>query len=323
MKKVIFFSLFLSTTLVSAQNAIEEKTEYYHFRINYWFNMHHLLKHESFLNSEMDSTALNIDLPYEARENLRVALDYYVEQFKGKNLRTDPYLEEFKVWISEIQTIPNDIPDKFATHVQVLQEFSDTYAQYFWSEHQSVCTKALNKYLPTIKNTEKDFWDSMFDKTKAFTLDDIVKVDVVYYGSANKWNTRDRPYTTIFPTRVVMASRNYAVIEGEWLELLFHESAHALILSRSGFVGGTIQDVAKNMDIAIPRQLYHAYLFYITGYYAQKLLQQEGLDYPTTYMQNKRVFSRYHEELKMLDEYLEGQKTLAHVTRDILEALTR
>lgn len=309
-------------TLLNAQDFYQVRSEFYHFEINYWFNMHHLLKHESFLNSEMDSTALDLDLTDPAKASLQTALDYYNDQFKGKNLRTDDYLTEFKVWITGNASLPEEIPEAFKEHVAVLKSFSPVYREYFWSSHFQTCKTTLEQHLPLIRNTEKDYWTLMGEKTRAFTLDEIVKVDVVYYGSANKWNPLDRPYTSIFPTRVVMATGSFQEIQGEWFELLFHESAHALILSRNGFVGGTIQDVAAHMEVKIPRQLSHAYLFYFTGYYAQKLMVEQGMVYPSMYMQYRNVFSRYHKALSRLDHYLEGRETLSKVTADILEELS-
>ncbi len=311
------------TSQLKAQEFYVVKSEYYHFEINYWFNMHHLLKHESFLNSDMDSTALDLILPDQASENFQTALDFYNEQFKDKNLRTDEYLSDFKVWITGKAAIPDEIPEKFAAHTAVLQAFSPIYKTYFWTRHFESCRQMLEQHLPLIRNTEKAYWTLMENKTKAFTLDEIVKVDLVFYGSANKWNPLDRPYTSIFPTRVVMATGSFMEVEGEWLELLFHESAHALILSSSGFVGGTIQDIAAIKKVEVPRQLSHAYLFYITGHIAQQLMQEQGMDYPETYMQYRKVFFRYHHALQRLDDYLEGEESLSQVTADILEELSK
>ena len=319
--------ILLALSLLGAPDEIDYQTvknsEVYEFRINYWFNMHHFLKHEAFLQVDLDSTIVTETLSNASRKELELALAYYKDQFIKKDLRTDEYMSAFKVWITEVGESPETVPIQFVKHFNVLKSFSDTYEKYFWKTHEASCHAALDKYLPLIKKTENAYWEQVRDATKAFILDDTVKVDVVYYGKANKWNTRSKPYTSLFPTRVVMDSYQFDEIEGEWLELLFHESAHALILSRTGYVAGTIIDVAKHMDVKIPRQLSHAYLFYITGYFAQKLLEQEGISYPTMYMQNKRVFSRYYQSLTKLDKYLTGDEYLAETTMSILTDLTK
>lgn len=299
-----------------------EHSEAYEFRVNYWFNMHHFLNHEAFLQAELDSSFVEVNLPAKAQKQLDIALDFYKESLAGKDLRTDDYMDAFKVWVTEVVDDPKVVPDEFVTHFDVLRAFSGTYQHYFWIEQEESCKQALAKYLPLIRKSETKYWEQILDGTKAFIKDDTIKVDVVYVGKADKWNIRNRPYTSIFPTRVVMNTYEFDEVEGEWLELLFHESAHALILSRTGFVAGTIIDVANSMDVKIPRQLGHAYLFYMTGYYAQQLLQEEGISYPKTYMEYRNVFGRYHEALSRLDEYLEGRQTLAETTTKILEELS-
>ena len=111
-------------------------------------------------------------------------------------------------------------------------------------------------------------------------------------------------------------------VEGGWLELLYHEAAHHLILRTSYFVNGTINDVAEIHKLEIPRQLWHAYLFYMTGTLTKRLLTEQGMEYPYIYMERNGIFSRYQEQLNThLAAYMERKVTLSEATLQILQAL--
>jgi hypothetical protein len=80
-------------------------------------------------------------------------------------------------------------------------------------------------------------------------------VDVVWYGGPFG------AYTTLNPTHVTISSHDARNRGVYGFEILFHESSHAL-------AGGVMQAIAKEFrdrDKPIPRDLWHALLFYTTG----------------------------------------------------------
>ncbi|MGB3464399.1 MAG: hypothetical protein WBA74_03980, partial [Cyclobacteriaceae bacterium] len=174
------------------------------------------------------------------------------------------------------------------------------------------------------KATEEQFVDAITEATKQFWDSEKVPVFLTYYGKISKRNSRNRPYTNIFPTFMVMNTYGDSDIKGNWMELLYHESAHPLILGSGLFVGGTINDTAEIHQLNIPRGLWHAYLFYFTGKISQKLLKKIGIEYPKTYMQRNGIFGRYYPSLKEhLDLYLDRKVTLAEATHSILKKLNK
>ncbi|MDX1406606.1 MAG: hypothetical protein R3330_00690, partial [Saprospiraceae bacterium] len=176
--------------------------------------------------------------------------------------------------------------------------------------------------LDLIRRTEEQFVEQVTALTRQFWQFDPLHVDITYVAKATEWNLRNRPYTTIFPTHVVMNAIGENHVRGNWLELLYHESAHHLILTTSYFVGGTIRDVAETMGVRPPRQLGHAYLFYFTGVLTQNILGQEQIPYPETYMERNGTFGRYLPALQThLTPYIERKLTLAEATRRIILAL--
>ncbi len=320
MKKVIAIVLLVFTmNTANAQEQIKQETKYYAFQVNYWMNLHHFLWLESFMGVHTEESLIDKELPTKEKKKLENALDYYRAHLVDKDLRMHDYMSDFKAWVSTEEIGLASIPNQFKDHVEVLKAVSTVYQEYFWKEHREACIRVLQNNLEMIKATEEAFVQEITKLTRQFWQDEKLLVDITYVAKASKRNLRNRPYTTLFPTHVVMNVNTSDDVPGNWIELLFHESAHHLILSTNYFIGGTINDTAEVMNTRPPRQLGHAYLFYLTGQLTKTLLEQEGMDYPEIYMQRNGVFSRLFPLLKKhLDPYMNRKLTLEGVTRNIM-----
>lgn len=324
-KFIIIITVLLISIQANSQTTIQhsDTTEYYSFEINYWFNMHNFLWLESFLRKEFDSTMVDFKLKKKTSADLDAAIEYYHLGLVDEDLRMSDYMTSFKEWITS-NPDKSDVPDSLQEHFEVLQKFSGTYENVFWPKHRQSCETALNENIDLIRKFESEFVDRLSQLTRQFWQEGRVKVDIVYVAKASKWNLRNRPYTSIFPTHVVMNAYGDNDVPGNWLELLFHESAHNMILTRDYFVGGTIMDVASVMKVKPPRQLWHAYLFYFTGYLAKDMLEKAGIDYPETYMKRNKVFGRYHNLLdRHLIPYINREITLATATERFITELNQ
>lgn len=322
-KTLLIFTVCLSCQITNAQ-IVQDSTRGFTFDINYWFNMHHFLWMESFLNVEKDSTLITQMIPAESQYKLNKAISYYKENLIKLNLRSNDYMRKFKGWITNQDLELDPVPAKFEEHVEVLKDASVVYKDYFWSKHETTCKKVLDDNIDLIRQTEEEFAFGIMDLTRQPWQAEKIKVDITYYGTASTWNFKHRPYTTLSPTHVVMTAFGDNDIIGNWVELLFHESAHHLIFSNFYFVGGTIEDVAEIMGIEPPRQFWHAYLFYLTGELTKQIFADNNLSYKTTYMQRRGVFGRYYPLLdKYLKAYMQRNITLEEATSKILTELNQ
>ncbi len=123
MKKVIslFALIAIFSTNILSQNKIEliDTTKYYAFHINYWFNMHHFLWIEAFMNTEGDSSLIKIELSNTDKIKLDAALNYYKERLVNKDLRVSDYMTGFKKWITNDDSNFSSIPGEFREHMKV------------------------------------------------------------------------------------------------------------------------------------------------------------------------------------------------------------
>ena len=133
MGKILTILLLLVTiplgSIGQSKTRITDTTGYYQFSIDYWFNMHHFLWQESFMNTSLDSTVILDKLPKPAQKQLFKALNYYKENLADEDLRMSDYMTSFKEWITLEDPFENPIPDQFRSHFQVLQAFENTYDQ--------------------------------------------------------------------------------------------------------------------------------------------------------------------------------------------------
>jgi len=300
------------------------ESDHYKFYSHFWFNMHHLF-HQEAINlevakkSKIPASVWN-RLPARDKEQLKKAVSYYRKNLLDKDLRFSDYMTEFKKWI--LVQDPNtlsSIPEKFKEHASHLQKVEKLYRKAFWRSHDSSNKNILNNNSKLIKNTERGVVKKLSDLTKQPWQKDKIRVDITFYGKSTRRNMRNLPYTSLEPTHVVMPSAGKIDDPaGNWLELLYHESSHNLIGSRSGFVGGTIVDVAEASGEKPLRNLWHAYLFYFSGIVTRDALKTQGIENYKLYMIRRNVFSSYIPHLKKhLPSYVNHESTLKDVTESI------
>lgn len=327
MKRLFLLLLILEAfvpTKVSAQTKSDliDTTEHYSFHLNYWFNMHHFLWTEAFLNVKADSSIVNQKLKTKDQSKLNTALSYYKETLVDQDLRRSDYMSAFKKWITGVPDF-NAVPSEFQIHMNTLTDFDEVYKKVFWPAQQKEIMEVFNEHIQLIRTIEDSFVERITKLTRHFWQFDPprVRVDLSYFAKTTTRSFSSNPYTTSFPTHVVMNVAGKNDIVGNWLELLFHESAHGLILGRSYFVAGTIKDLAEAENLKLPRSLEHVFLFYFTGKITKDLLKEQGIDYPKMYME-RGVYSQYYSLLeKHLQPYIDREVSLTTATRNFLAEL--
>lgn len=323
MKKILLaIILCFSYTNTQAQDDFHATSEGFTFEINYWFNLHHFLWLESYMAVKADSTVIHQKLTDVSRKRLNRALNYYKTNLTDLDLKRSEYMDVFRIWITNEGKGLKSVPSKFQEHVSILKEVSGVYEEFFWPTHKNACEKIITDNIDLIRRTEQEYAKKIIKLTRQFWQSEKIKVDVTYYGKANDWDTQHRAYTNIRPTHVIMNVEGQDEVKGHWLEILYHESTHHLVLGDYYFIGGTINDVSEVLNIKPPRQLGHACHFYLTGELTKQLLVEEGIPYNSTYMQREGVFSRYYSALdKHLSVYMKRKITFEEAIQKIIAEL--
>jgi len=119
-----------------------------------------------------------------------------------------------------------------------------------------------------------------------------------------------------------MSSRDSGYQGLRSLEMLLHESSHAVVAPTTGTVGAAISAAQKNQGHDAPRDLWHAILFTTSGELTRRLLAERGA---TQYVpMSDSVFTKYREPIqKHWIPYLNGQGTLEDAIAKVLSAIPR
>lgn len=325
---IIIVFLFQALTAQPKQPGYLDETDKFEFYGHFWFNMHHFFQQEALIRKVADSTIIQKEILTKLDKKRLNLIDevvtYYQQNLVEEDLRMSDYQSQFRKWIiTQDEKSLQNIPNIFKTHCSHLISAAEAYRDFIWSTHISNIHKVLKENISLVRATEQQVAEDLSNLTKSRWQDEKLRVDMSYFAKSSQRNLRNRPYTSLFPTHVVMAAFPDAnTLKGNWLELLYHESSHHLIGTSTGFVSGTIGDVSNIMGQKSPRGLWHAYLFYFSGIVTQRALVENGIKNYETYMYRYNVFGKYIPLLQLhLPDYMSSKSTLHDTTKGIISGL--
>ncbi len=297
-------------------------TERFGFYINKWLNQHHFL-YKVAEDLAKDSSLQLVALPdfqqlsTADQAKAAEALAYYQTHIIDKNLLFNAELATVKAQLSQLPDQVSWEATSFeASLVAVWKIFDPVYEKYFWPSHKAKNEKVVRQHLDRITSFEDRALTRLSQLAQAEWPAAKIRVDVSFYAD---WAGA---YTSTKPLHIVISTATLGP-EGDWIEMLFHEASHSLISGRRGMVAATIKEIATESDLSIPRQLWHAVLFYFAGTVTQELLMEEGVDYER-YMLREKVFNQYYEKLDIhMKSYLEGEIELKVALERLMVSLQK
>lgn len=336
--KYLCFLLFLSmmsckSTTNPVMSSSPEKhpnylaeSEHFIFYNPFWLNMHHFLHRKVLHRDTSLADAFEEEwmdqLSPKDKSIVREVVQFYQQELVDQDLRTSDYMAAFKGWAGlQLADGFTSVPDSFRLHTEQLKAFAPFYRQHFWPEHDQANRAILSQNIDLIKRTEEQIVEQLGHWTQKKWQKEKIRVDITYYAKSYRNYSRDRPFTTLSPTHIIMNATGNE-IAGNWYEVLFHEASHHLITRRNSPVGETLSEAAETLNLKVPRDLWHAYLFYFSGKAAQQQLQRNGLPNYELYMVRNKVFNYYIPFLQThLPDYLVGDMDLLTVSQAIIGAI--
>lgn len=295
-------------------------TERFDFYINKWLNQHHFLyrvAEDLAKDSSIQLGNLPVFQTLTAADlaTANEAVTYYQAHIIDKNLLFNSYLGTIKADLSQL---PDQVAWEETTFkadlIAVWKAFGLIYEKHFWPNHKTRNEKIVVEYFDRIHSFEGRALSRLSQLAQAEWPAGKIRVDVSYYAD---WAGA---YTSTQPLHIVISTASVGP-EGDWVETLFHEASHSLIGGRKGKIAATIKEIAAESELVIPRQLWHAVLFYFAGSVIQDLLKEEGVDYKL-FMLRENVFGRYHEQLGThMKPYLQGEVELKTALERLMRSL--
>src|SRR5262249_3254967 len=138
---------------------------------------------------------------------------------------------------------------------EVLDAAAPVYRSHLWSEHDRVNRRWIAAIAPLVRRSGVNLSHRLAEIYQTDWPKERIRVDVTAFANASG------AYTTLDPLRVTVASTDARNQSSEALEILFHEASHGI----ADGVQDAIMRECRQRDKPVPRDLWHALLFYTTG----------------------------------------------------------
>ncbi len=308
-----------------------DSTQYFSFHNNYWINLHHFLYQKASGNqlakllqdgNEMlviGEKAVEESLNRKQRSFLDSAIAYYKDSVIQKGLLRG--LGNERYWLQR-QNGPVAVVDSMVSQefVDALNLVSKTYMETYWPVHKKHNQKVAQHQIDKVRKLETTILPRMERLSLTPWPDrEKVRVDLTVYANYAGAYTPTKPIFNVLVSTI--DPKSYGP---DFLETIFHEGSHLLFRYESDWRESIFQNYESgNYKMKFPRHLWHVSLFYLCGQVCIEEFSKMGIkDYEMT-MFTRTIFGSYqHPELfEILDEYIQGDRTLNGTTTALLQLL--
>ena len=242
----------------------------FEFHSGFWLNLHHTLYRQARLQrssatgaSAVTTTAgMNNLSPAEARA-WNSALAFYAKTYADKDLTVSLEMILIKNQLGDFETCDDLTGTKKKTCdaglpaqlTQTLESAAPVYRAHLWTEHDRSNRRWITAVAPLVRRSGLDLSHRLAEIYQTPWPKERIRVDVTSFASSTG------AYTTLDPLRVTVSATDARNQGAEALEVLFHEASHGI----ADAVQNAIFRECRQRDKPIPRDLWHALLFYTTG----------------------------------------------------------
>jgi hypothetical protein len=204
------------------------------------------------------------------------AVSFYAANYAGKDLQFSTELILLKNQISEFDSCDEltgkrkkacdaGLPGKIG---QVLESAAPVYRAHWWADHDRANRLWVTRVAPLVREQGVGLSERLADIYRTRWPKEKIRVDVSFYANAAG------AYTTLDPLRVIIASGDTRNQGRAALEVLFHEASHGIAQP----VEAAIIRECRQREKAIPRDLWHALIFYTTGEVIKPIVAGDSSD---------------------------------------------
>jgi hypothetical protein len=258
----------------------------------FWINLHHYLYLQARLGQGHPSSSDNgrgqappdepeaslLDFPAKDIQAWQDAVAFYAKDMAKRDLQLNGDMENINNRLAEMEICP-DLEGKTSAScqsglrpdlIEALERAAPVYRAHWWPGQDRANREWIAEVAPLVRQFGEELSGQLADIYQTPWPSNRLRVDVVWYGGPYG------AYTTLNPTHVTISSHDSRNQGMYGFEVLFHESSHAL-------AGSVMQAIAKEFrdrDKPIPRDLWHALLFYTTGEMVRRDISNGNMPVP-------------------------------------------
>lgn len=258
----------------------------FEFHSGFWINLHHMLYYEAKQRANPSAstpksnsgtqpalkTMFNSGSSLSAAERAawEAAVAYYAANYAEKDLLFNTDLILLKNQLGDFEdcdelsgkkkkTCDAGLPGNIAP---VLESAAPIYRAHLWADQDRANRRWVARVAPLVEEQGVGISQRLADIYQTKWPKSKIRVDVSAYAN---WAGA---YTTLDPLRVTISSTDPRNQGDAAFEVLFHEASHGIAEP----VQAAIIRECRQRDKAIPRDLWHALIFYTTGEVIKPLL---------------------------------------------------
>ena len=264
------FAFFLSPRAHAQDEPQPAPLPVFEFHSGFWLNLHHTLYRQARL-LRSSSTGANAVASTSGVSNLNPAeqrawnsaLAFYVKTYADKDLTVSLEMILIKNQLGDFETCDDLSGRKKKTCdaglptqlTQTLESAAPVYRAHLWAEHDRLNRRWISAVAPLVRRNGLDLSHRLAEIYQTPWPRERIRVDVTSFASSTG------AYTTLDPLRVTVSANDARNQGAEALEVLFHEASHGI----ADVVQDAIFRECRQREKPIPRDLWHALLFYTTG----------------------------------------------------------
>ena len=202
------------------------------------------------------------------------AVAYYATNYADKDLLFSTELALLKNQLGDFETCDElsgtkkktcdaGLPPKLT---QALESAGAIYRAHRWAADDRANRAWIARAAPLVREQGVGLSHRLADIYQTQWPSEKIRVDVSAVANATG------AYTTLDPLRVTIASTDARNQGADALEVLFHEASHGIAIP----VEQAIERECRQREKPIPRDLWHALIFYTTGEVIKPLTEAEG-----------------------------------------------
>jgi hypothetical protein len=282
----LFLVLAVALLAPAAATAQQSSSAYgplpvFEFHSGFWINLHHMLYYEAKLRETpppatqksltTSTSQTKLKTMKEAATNLspveRAAWDssvaYYAANYANKDLLFNNDLILLKNQLADFEDCDElsgakkkacdaGLPPQLT---QALDAAAPVYRAHLWPEQDRANRRWVARVAPLVEEQGVGISQRLADIYQTKWPKGKIRVDISAYANPTG------AYTTLDPLRVTISSTDSRNQDDAAFEVLFHEASHGIAEP----VQAAITRECRQRDKAIPRDLWHALIFYTTG----------------------------------------------------------
>ena len=290
---------------VTGQSGPETSMPVFEMHSGFWVNLHHFLYLQARLArarplatesgrgaAQPDEATISLlDFPEADIHAWQDAIAFYAKDLANRDLLLNGDMEIINNQLALMESCP-DLEGKTSPLcksglredlVAALERAAPVYRAHWWAQQDQANREWIAQVSPIIRKMGVELATQLADVYERPWPSQRLRVDVVAYAGPFG------AYTSLEPLHVTISShdpRNRGVYG---FEVLFHESSHTL----AGTVTAAIAREFRSRDKPIPRDFWHALLFFTTGEIVRRDVEYGSMVFTSEQTNNPSVYLPY------------------------------